>query len=821
MHALRRLAIPSTLLLTVLGGLALPVQARGPLHVERFDPPRSLAAGSELRISGKHDGPEPVTLVVRIDDADSSNYATRASPERRIPPGPFTLRVPLTGLKTPIGRILNSAALERIIVFSVPESPDLRVEQAEIVPPPRLPAGAIGWDLGPEDGLLYPGFRLLGPNDDALQGAQVHVVRRPGSDPLLSDGLVGVRRLVLPVPAGTWRVTLWTEDPGEWEAIPHPLQRRIVLNGDVVHDARHTPEGWIASRYLAGRTSEAVLDGNPWQLHGARRGGRVSAKTRVDAQGLVIELGGDGFRATHLAAVLVEPSGSTQALESILTDRRTRFLETWRASPLERTETPGIALRRIVFRQTFAPYAPSVVEGEPVVSVPGGRVLLDLVAQSDEQRQASWALEPPTADGVALGASVRVGHWRYRRAGGASTLLVPDAQHLRGDLDHARLDPRLPRRLLVEVAVPGDTPAGQYMGWLEMRTTEGNVRQALRVEVLDTALPDPGVPVGVYHAEAPHLTWFPSLASSRTAQAACDLDRLRALGLTSLAPPLATPTGNGRERFVDGLEQLRRTGFNAPLLDYASVKRLSAAHGVDGASEVLGSTHDLIASRELAAPLWAVVDEPGIDPGVLKHQARLASALRSAAPAARLAAQLNNPRQADLVPLYDVVLTNPGFGVDAADLAQIRKRGAEPWFYNMPDHRLAAGFYLWRVGAGGYLQWHARMPSADPFDPTDGREDDYQFLYPEASICSAVQDIDARLLALAEGITDLRWLRWLEVRAATEPRATALLNELRAAVAPIWEDAMRDTDPDRLRQRITDLARKLIATQAMQARREP
>jgi hypothetical protein len=616
-------------------------------------------------------------------------------------------------------------------------------------------------------------------------------------------------------------VTLWTEDPGEWEAIPHPLQRRIVLNGDVVHDARHTPEGWIASRYLAGRASEAVLDGDPWQLHGARRGGRVSVETRVDDRGLVIELDGDGFRATHLAAVLVEPFGSTQALESILADRRTRFLETWRASPLERTETPGIALRRIAFRQTFAPESPAVADREPAVTVPGGRVLFDLVALSAEQQRATWTLEPPIANGVTLETSVRVGHWRYRRAGGASTLLVPDARHLRGDLDHARLDPRLPRRLLVEVTVPGDAPAGHYAGWLEMHTAEGSVRRALKIEVLDTALPDAGVPVGVYHAEAPHLTWFPSLASSRTAQAACDLDRLRALGLTSLAPPLATPTGNGRERFVDGLEQLRRTGFNAPLLDYASVKRLSAAHGVDGASEVLGSTHDLIASRELAAPLWAVVDEPGIDPGVLKHQARLASALRSAAPAARLAAQLNNPRQADLVPLYDVVLTNPGFGVDAADLAQIRKRGAEPWFYNMPDHRLAAGFYLWRVGAGGYLQWHARMPSADPFDPTDGREDDYQFLYPEASICSAVQDIDARLLALAEGITDLRWLRWLEARAATEPRAAALLSELRAAVAPTWEEAMRDTDPDRLRQRITDLARKLIATQAMQARREP
>jgi hypothetical protein len=222
---------------------------------------------------------------------------------------------------------------------------------------------------------------------------------------------------------------------------------------------------------------------------------------------------------------------------------------------------------------------------------------------------------------------------------------------------------------------------------------------------------------------------------------------------------------------------------------------------------VLGSTHDLIASRELAAPLWAVVDEPGIDPGVLKHQARLASALRSAAPAARLAAQLNNPRQADLVPLYDVVLTNPGFGVDAADLAQIRKRGAEP--------------------CSGTRACRARTPSTRPMagrtttsSSTRRRRSAVPFRTSMPG-CSPSPRASARLLALAEGITDLRWLRWLEVRAATEPRATALLNELRAAVAPIWEDAMRDTDPDRLRQRITDLARKLITTNAMQARREP
>jgi hypothetical protein len=266
---------PTALLLAVFGWLALPAQARGPLHVEQFDPLRSLAAGTELLVSGRHDGYEPVTLVVRVDDVDSRNYATRASPERRIPPGPFTLRVPLTGLKTPIGRILDDRALERIVVFSVPETDDLQLEQVTIVAPERLPAGAIGWDLGPDDGLLHPGFLPLGPSDPSLGGATVDTVRRPGQDALIGDGLVGVRRLVLPVPAGDWTVSLWIEDPGEWEAIPHPLQRRIVLNGRTVHDERHTPEEWIASRYLAGRTGEALLDGDPWQLHGSRRGGHV------------------------------------------------------------------------------------------------------------------------------------------------------------------------------------------------------------------------------------------------------------------------------------------------------------------------------------------------------------------------------------------------------------------------------------------------------------------------------------------------------------------------------------------------------------------
>jgi hypothetical protein len=137
----------------------------------------------------------------------------------------------------------------------------------------------------------------------------------------------------------------------------------------------------------------------------------------------------------------------------------------------------------------------------------------------------------------------------------------------------------------------------------------------------------------------------------------------------------------------------------------------------------------------------------------------------------------------------------------------------------MEQPRLAAGFYLWRVKAAGYLQWHARMPTADPFDPTDGREGDIQFLYPTAEICPAVPDLDRNLLRIADGVTDLRWVLWLEQRAIDDPAARKLLADLSAAIPEQWEEAkdLADLDLERLRQMIADLA---VSSRQTQRRRE-
>ena len=105
--------------------------------------------------------------------------------------------------------------------------------------------------------------------------------------------------------------------------------------------------------------------------------------------------------------------------------------------------------------------------------------------------------------------------------------------------------------------------------------------------------------------------------------------------------------------------------------------------------------------------------------------------------------------------------------------ARMRPRG----YYNTGRPRLTAGFYLWQVEAEGYLQWHARMPTADPYDPTDGREDDFQFLYPAVAPCDE-SEISEGVIALSEGIGDLRWAMWLDAAAQNNKEARELQDEL-------------------------------------------
>jgi hypothetical protein len=100
------------------------------------------------------------------------------------------------------------------------------------------------------------------------------------------------------------------------------------------------------------------------------------------------------------------------------------------------------------------------------------------------------------------------------------------------------------------------------------------------------------------------------------------------------------------------------------------------------------------------------------------------------------------------------------------------------------------------------------MPTADPFDPTDGREGDVQMFYPTSEPCPARHDIHPDVLSMAEGLVDQRWIGWLESRA--EPEAQKLYETISASLPERWRDGLRMSGRlDELRGAIIALARSL------------
>jgi hypothetical protein len=98
------------------------------------------------------------------------------------------------------------------------------------------------------------------------------------------------------------------------------------------------------------------------------------------------------------------------------------------------------------------------------------------------------------------------------------------------------------------------------------------------------------------------------------------------------------------------------------------------------------------------------------------------------------------------------------------------------------------------------------MPTADPFDPLDGREGDEQFILPSLEACPPVPSIHRDLLELAEGIVDQRWLLWLDK--LTHERATATRKTIEKRLGTIWTKAasMRRSEFLAIRESIMSLA---------------
>ena len=287
----------------------------GPLPLT-FEPraATAFADGDQLHVEGVVHDSTPAALAVRIDDRASNAYATRYNDERKLPPGPFKFTIGLKGLKTPSGRVLDAGTLSRIIVFAWEGKPDVSIVRFEIARGATMPAGAKGYGFGALDAALPAGFERIGPTDARVQGrGPVQVVRRPAPDPLLASGFKNVQRITLPATARRVRVTVWSEDPGEWETLPHPSERRILVNGHVLVDEKRSADQWITERYLRGASIEHTSSDDAWSAYGSHRGNAAAIDLEPGTSGVVIDLAGSDPSALFVNAVLIEPIASETA----------------------------------------------------------------------------------------------------------------------------------------------------------------------------------------------------------------------------------------------------------------------------------------------------------------------------------------------------------------------------------------------------------------------------------------------------------------------------------------------------------------------------
>ena len=241
-------------------------------------------------------------------------------------------------------------------------------------------------------------------------------------------------------------------------------------------------------------------------------------------------------------------------------------------------------------------------------------------------------------------------------------------------------------------------------------------------------------------------------------------------------------------------------------LIYNPLTLLASGVGPQKSAAIAARAEAMIKAQRLPQPLWSVADEPSNADHAGFDLAAWIKMLRSDSPGIKLAGHLNTASDIKYAPLFDTVIVNDGFGINAPNLQKLRDAGRHVWLYNTFAHRQTAGLWLWRTAAERYVQWHARLPTADPFDPIDGRESDVQMIYPSATVCPAQPDIHRDLLRMTEGVVDQRWLLWLDAQ-ATAP-ARQLASEIRGGLPGAYNDAANRSrgSLDALRNRIMDLA---------------
>ena len=194
-----------------------------------------------------------------------------------------------------------------------------------------VPAGVFAYDLGPAASPPAPGFVRLAPGDAGLVGNGMQAVAGPPGD-FLADGVIGLRGLNLPLPAGDWRVILLVGDAVRGDSAM-PFGEQVSINGQTVAIGGASPADGLATGFLT-----------------ALGGLEVSSVERLEAR-LLVGLRADGVAQASQGAAL--PNGVAVA-RNVTVEGQTLNLR-FDPAPGQQTALSALLLEPVASRSVLAP----------------------------------------------------------------------------------------------------------------------------------------------------------------------------------------------------------------------------------------------------------------------------------------------------------------------------------------------------------------------------------------------------------------------------------------------------------------------------------
>ena len=240
------------------------------------------------------------------------------------------------------------AAADRIAQVATPALCPPKVMKVFMDESFSLPPNARGFDFGSQDSRPMPGFDRVTPGDSRLTGGQTRALQRPGDNPLLSDGLIGVNKFITPMENGTHRVLLFTDDIGSEDTYLSPLGAKVIVNGREIDLGDHPPEEWLPQAVLADPNNPPSVTDT--EVNGRRtneqRGGALMVEVEITNGQLEIELiepgGGGQPRQTYMVGAMVEPVTQNASFGRHL-DASEAILDTEECLELEADITTALA----------------------------------------------------------------------------------------------------------------------------------------------------------------------------------------------------------------------------------------------------------------------------------------------------------------------------------------------------------------------------------------------------------------------------------------------------------------------------------------------